>query len=139
MKVKINSNQNSSSVSPAGASVQNALVPITVAGVVVPSKELGTNGWQRRFRLICANGVQYAIEASPEWRNVLSRYEWEEVKVVGLLNKAIMAIILQKLFPVGPDGSGLSMAKFAVKGVCRLAKDVFRKPEGLVAAKLALG
>jgi len=134
----MNFDQQNSAEAPAGASIEHALLPIAVAGVVIPSKEIGPSGWQRSFRLACPNGVLYVIETSAKWQSVLARYKWGEVKVVGLLNKARMAIIVQKLFPVGPNDSGLNMAGFAIRRVRRITKEIFGDAGDLLAASAAL-
>ena len=89
---------------PAQRYVENILTPISLSGVVIPwSKEL-REGQNSDFKLVCSSGLEYFIVADSEWRDILSWYSWEEVKVIGLLNVSNMTIIPQKVFPKGPTG-----------------------------------
>lgn len=89
---------------PARRYVENILTPISLSGVVIPwSKEL-REGQNSDFKLVCSSGLEYFIVADSEWRDVLSWYSWEEVKVIGLLNVSNMTIIPQKVFPKRPTG-----------------------------------
>jgi hypothetical protein len=84
--------------------VENVLTPISLSGVVIPwSKEI-RKGQSSDFKLVCSSGLEYFIVTDSEWRDILSWYSWEEVKVIGLLNVSNMTIIPQKVFPKGPTG-----------------------------------
>jgi hypothetical protein len=112
---------------------RSAWEPVTLRGVVIPA----TGGGEGSFRLACAGGAQYRIEASAGWKKTLVRHLWEEVRVVGLLNRSKKSILLQMLFPVGPSDSGLSMADFSVERIRRFVKEVFGNPGELVTAAAA--
>ncbi len=89
---------------PAQRYVENILTPISLSGVVIPWSKALSSGRNSDFKLVCSSGLEYFILADPEWRDVLSWYSWEEVKVIGLLNVSNMTIIPQKVFPKGPTG-----------------------------------
>lgn len=84
---------------------ENILTPVTLAGVVVPwTKKMMSDGRNSEYKLVCASGSEYFFVTDQEWREILSRHCWGDVKVKGLLNIANMTLIPQKVFPQGPDG-----------------------------------
>lgn len=83
---------------------ENRLTPVTLSGVIAPWSEKMTSGQTSDYKLVCLSGAEYFIVADSEWREVLARYCWDEVKVVGLLNLSTMTLIPQKVYPRGPTG-----------------------------------
>jgi hypothetical protein len=83
---------------------ENILTPVNLTGVVVPWIKALSGGRESEFKLVCASGLEYFFVADPEWKDDLSQYSWEEVKVIGLLNISNMTLIPQKVFPKGPRG-----------------------------------
>jgi hypothetical protein len=84
--------------------LENVLTPIKLSGVVEPWYKSLTGGRTSEFKLVCSSGLEYFFIADPDWRDILSQYCWNEVKVVGLLNVSNMTLIPQKVFPKGPRG-----------------------------------
>lgn len=91
-------------VKPGQRYVENILTPISLSGVVIPWSKALSGGRNSDFKLVCSSGLEYFIVADSEWRDVLSWYSWEEVKVIGLLNVSNMTIIPQNVFPKRPTG-----------------------------------
>jgi hypothetical protein len=83
---------------------ENILTPVKLRGVVVPWIKALSGGRESEFKLVCASGLEYFFVTDPELKNVLSKYIWEEVKVIGLFNISNMTLIPQKVFPKGPRG-----------------------------------
>ena len=83
---------------------ESVLTPISLTGVVVPWTKGLSGGRESEFKLVCSSGLEYFFVVDPEWKDVLSQYSWEEVKVIGLLNIANMTLIPQKVFPKGLRG-----------------------------------
>ncbi len=83
---------------------ENILTSATLSGVLTPWAKKLTGGRTSNYKLISHSGVEYFIVAGDEWREVLSTYCWEEVKVIGLLNVSNMMLIPQKIYPKGPTG-----------------------------------
>lgn len=86
---------------------ENILTPVTLSGVVAPWTESLSCGRTSDYKLISNSGLEYFIVADDEWREVLSTYCWEEVRVVGLLNVSNMTLIPQKVYPKGPTGENV--------------------------------
>lgn len=89
---------------PAQRYVENMLTPVSSSGVIVPWSKTFVGAQNSDFKLVCSSGLEYFIVADSEWRDILSWYCWEEVKVIGLLNVSNMTIIPQKFFRKGPSG-----------------------------------
>ena len=83
---------------------ENILTPVTLSGVVAPWTNSRNGGQASEYMLVSYSGLEYFIVADEEWREVLSTYCWEEVKVIGLLNVAKRTLIPQKVYPKGPTG-----------------------------------
>ncbi len=83
---------------------ENVLAPMSLTGIVVPRIRLLNRNQDSSFKLACFSGAEYDIITDSEWQEVLQRYRWEEVKIVGLLNLADLTLIPQKVFPKGPRG-----------------------------------
>ena len=86
---------------------ENILTPVSLTGVVAPWSESLSSSRNSDYKLISSSGLEYFIVADKEWREVLSSYCWEEVRVIGLLNISNMTLIPQKLFPKGPTGENV--------------------------------
>ena len=87
--------------------LENILTPVTLSGVVAPWTKNLSGGRTSDYKLIRNIGLEYFIVADDEWREVLSTYCWEEVRVVGLLNVSNMTLIPQKVYPKGPTGENV--------------------------------
>lgn len=97
-----------------GNFAENLLTPVNLLGVVVPSGLKPTGVKDSHYKLVRPNGIQYFLVANREWRGVLSRFTWEEVRVIGLLNTETKTIIPQKVFPKGPKGEKESVIDLAI-------------------------
>jgi hypothetical protein len=80
------------------------LTSVTLYGVIVPWTKPMADGRTSDYKLASVSGFEYFIIADAEWKAVLSRHCWEEVKVKGLLNVSTMTLVPQKVFPKGPTG-----------------------------------
>ncbi len=96
--------QSRSVIASPGRYSDNKLTPVTLSGVIAPWSEKMTSGQTSDYKLVCLSGAEYFFVADAEWRNVLARYCWDEVKVIGLLNLSDMTLIPQKVYPRGPTG-----------------------------------
>ena len=103
---------------------ENILVPVTLSGIVVPCSRAMDYEEAYEYKLACANGAEYLIEADAKWGEVLSTYVWQEVKVKGLLNLDKMTVVLQRVFPRGPSGDRGNIAAFAGQRGRELIKKV---------------
>ena len=65
---------------------ENVLTPVSLSGVISPWTENLGVAHNSDYKLISYSGLEYFIVADSEWREILSTYCWEEVKVIGLLN-----------------------------------------------------
>lgn len=83
---------------------EGALTPVILTGVVLPWDKPMNDGRTSDFKLVCSSGSEYFIVADSHWRQELSHYRWEEVKIKGLLNAAHMTLVPQRVFPKGPSG-----------------------------------
>lgn len=125
---------------PAERYSENVLTPVSLTGVVIPW-EKGLNGGRNSdYKLVCSSGLEYFIVADREWKEVLSFYRWEEVKVIGLLNVSNMTIIPQKVFPKGPTGEKENMIHLArwkgsefVKKIAKNLNDLVLVPAAICA------
>ena len=88
---------------------EHFLAPVTVVGVILPSEIPSDDNEKMHFKLSCATGQEYQILESSKMRNLLSLYCWKEVKVVGLIDRAQMTLIPQKVIPKGPDGESSNL------------------------------
>lgn len=93
---------------------ENVLTPVNLTGTVVPCINTLCGGNESEFKLVCSSGLEYFFVADLEWKGVLSRYSWENVSVVALLNISNMTLLPQKVFPKGPRGDA------PTAGCCRL-------------------
>lgn len=84
--------------------VENVLTPVKLSGVVVPWIKTLSGGRESEFKLVCSSGLEYFFIADSQWKDILTQYCWNDVKVVGLLNIRNMTLIPQKVFPKGPHG-----------------------------------
>ena len=84
--------------------LESDFTSVALSGIVVPRKNEPGTIRNFDYNLVSASGLEYFLVANREWRNVLSAYSWEEVKIVGLLNTANRTLIPQKVFPKGPKG-----------------------------------
>ncbi len=78
--------------------------PVTISGVVIPWKKIFSREKKSEYNLVCPSGVSYLIVADSEWRDILSEYTWQQVKVKGLLNVSKMTILPENILPNGPNG-----------------------------------
>lgn len=78
--------------------------PVTLFGVIVPWSQDFGEGRASDFKLTCASGAEFFILADENWRPVLTRHCWEDVKVIGLLNMSNMTLVPRKIFPKGSPG-----------------------------------
>ncbi len=114
---------------------ENILTPVTLSGVVAPWTESLSGARTSDYKLISNNGLEYFIVANREWREVLSTYCWEEVRVIGLLNIANMTLIPQKVYPKGPTGENvIDLASWRSK---KFVKKVFKNLNDLVVIPVA--
>ena len=111
---------------------ENILTPVTLNGVVVPWVKVLSDGRHSDYRLACASGVEYFIVADQEWKEVLSQYCWEEVKVKGLLNISNLTLIPQKIFPKGPTGERDNIIDLATGKSRELIKKLTKNVNDLV-------
>ena len=81
---------------------ESVLTPVNLTGVIVPWIKALSGGRESEFKLVCSSGLEFFFLTDSEWKDVLSNYSWEEVRVVGLLNRSNMTLIPQKVFPKGP-------------------------------------
>ena len=108
---------------------ENILTPVNLTGVVVPWIKMFSSGHDSEFKLVGSSGLEYFFVVDSEWRDVLSQYSWEDVRVVGLLNIYNMTLIPQKVFPKCPRGEIENVIDLAAwKGrdlVKKLVKNVY--------------
>lgn len=117
---------------------ENILKPVTLSGVVAPwNKSLG-GGRTSDYKLVSDSGLEYFIVADSEWRDVLSRYCWEEVKVIGLLNVSNMTLIPQKVYPKGPTGEKENVIDLAAWKSKALVKKLIKNVNDLVVVPAAV-
>lgn len=86
---------------------ENILTPVNLSGVVAPWSKNLNGGATSDYKLVSYSGIEYFIVADREWREVLSAYCWQEVKVIGLLNVSNMTLIPQKVHPKDPEGENV--------------------------------
>jgi hypothetical protein len=86
---------------------ENILTPVNLSGTLVPSAERPNCEQTSDYKLIGYSGLEYFIISDDEWREVLSTYCWEEVRILGLLNASNMTVIPQKVYPKGPKGENI--------------------------------
>ena len=121
-----------------GGYSENVLTPVTLFGVVVPwTKSMG-DGRTSDYKLACSSGVEFFIVADSEWRQVLSHYCWEDVKVKGLLNVSNMTLVPQKVFPKGPTGERDNVIDFAAWRGRDLVKKLTKNVTDLVLVPAAV-
>jgi hypothetical protein len=108
---------------PVTRHTENVLKPVTLSGVLTPESQSIGNDKASNYKLISYGGIEYFIVADAEWREVLSQYSWEEVKVIGLLNLSNMTLIPQKIYPKGPTGEKEKLIDLAG----RRSKDLIEK------------
>ena len=111
---------------------ENILTPVSLSGVISPWVSSFGSAHSSDYKLISYNGLEYFIVANPEWREILSTYCWEEVKVVGLLNISNMTLIPQKVYPKGPSGEKESVIEWAASKSDELAKKMIKNINDLV-------
>lgn len=86
---------------------ENTLTPVSLSGVVTPWNQVLSNGGTSDYKLVSYSGLEYFIIADKEWREVLTIFCWQEVKVIGLLNVSNMVLIPQKVYPKGPEAENV--------------------------------
>ncbi len=111
---------------------ENILTPVSLSGVISPWIENLGVAHTSDYKLISYNGLEYFIVADPEWREILSTYCWEEVKVIGLLNISNMTLIPQKVYPKGPSGEKESVIEWASSKSDELVKKMIENVNDLV-------
>jgi hypothetical protein len=101
---------------------------VTLFGVIIPWSPSPSDKREEEFKLACESGLEYILVADSEWRNVLSNYCWQDVKIKGLLNISNMTLVPRKIIPKGPKGEKENVIDMAAwKGqdlVRKLAKNV---------------
>jgi hypothetical protein len=118
--------------------VENVLIPVNLAGVVVPwSKSIGREG-ESQFKLVCTNGREYFFVPDPEWNEVLSGYSWDWVKVIGLLNIQNATIIPQKVYPKYPHEKIKNVIQIADRRGRSLLKKVVKNLNDFVVIPIAV-
>ncbi|HVK62227.1 MAG TPA: hypothetical protein VM432_11780 [Bdellovibrionales bacterium] len=120
------------SETPVGGYRENKLTPVTLAGVIAPWTEKMASGQTSDYKLVCLSGMEYFIVADSEWREVLARYCWDEVKVIGLLNLSDMTLIPQKVYPRGPTGEKENVIDLAAWKSRDLIKKAFKNINDLI-------
>lgn len=83
---------------------ESFLTPVSLVGVIVPTRMPTDDREDSEFKLVTLSGVEYLILTDSDWERVLENYRWEEVRVRGLLNAATMTIVPQWVVPHGPTG-----------------------------------
>ncbi|MBL7669708.1 MAG: hypothetical protein JNM39_04425 [Bdellovibrionaceae bacterium] len=117
---------------------ENILTPVTLSGVVASwNKSLG-GGRTSDYKLVSYSDLEYFIVADSEWRDVLSHYFWEEVKVIGLLNISNMTLIPQKVYPKGPTGEKEYVIDLPAWKSKALVKKLIKNINDLVAVPAAV-
>ncbi len=111
---------------------ENILTPVSLSGVISPWVENLGVAHTSDYKLISYNGLEYFIVANPEWREILSTYCWEEVKVIGLLNISNMTLIPQKVYPKGPSGEKESVIEWASSKSDELVKKIIKNLNDIV-------
>lgn len=115
---------------------ENTLTPVTLSGVVAPWTQSLSNGRMSDYKLVSYSGLEYFIVADDEWRELLTTYCWEEVRIIGLLNISNMTLIPQKIFPKGPSGENvIDLASWKSK---QLAKRLIKNVNDLVVIPAAV-
>lgn len=117
---------------------ENILKPVTLSGVISPWNKSLDGGRRSDYKLVSYSGLEYFIVADSEWRDVLSRYCWEEVKVIGLLNVSNMTLIPQKVYPKGPTGEKENVIDLAAWKSKSLVKKLIRNVNDLVVVPAAV-
>ena len=120
-------NQHHPLTKPSKGYSENILTPVNLSGVVVPWVKVLSAGKESEFKLVCSSGLEYFFIADPEWKDVLTKYCWEEVKVIGLLNISNMTLIPQKVFPKGPRGEMENVIDLAAWKARNLVKKLAKK------------
>lgn len=83
---------------------EKRLAPVKLTGVVIPCNPLPNAPTQSNFKLVCPNGLECYFSTDKNWSTILNRYSWDEVKVIGLVNKSNLSLIPQKIYPKQPIG-----------------------------------
>lgn len=111
---------------PSKGYAENNLTPVTVSGVIATWNKSLNSSRTSDYKLMSYSGLQYFIVADNDWREVLSSYCWEDVKVIGLLNASNMTLIPQKVYPKGPtDEDVIDLASWKSKDlVKKMVKNV---------------
>jgi hypothetical protein len=117
---------------------ENILTPVTLSGVLAPCNQGLVCERSSDYKLVSYSGHEYFLVADNEWRAVLSRYCWEEVKVIGLLNVAKMTLIPQKVYPKGPTGEKENVIDLAAWKSKEFIKKMARSVNDLVAIPSAV-
>jgi hypothetical protein len=102
---------------------QNNLSTVSLSGVIVPWTRILGRGRVSAFKLVSNNGLEYPIVPAPEWKDVLSCYSWEEVRVFGLLDSDDLSLIVMRVFPKGPKGE----KDFLIDLLSRKGRDLVSK------------
>ncbi len=121
---------------PSKGYAENILTPVTLSGVIAPWTKSLNGGRTSDYKLISYSGLEYFIVADNEWREILSKYCWEDVKVIGLLNTSNMTLIPQKVYPKGPTGENvINLASWKSK---ELVKKIVKNVNDLVVIPAAV-
>lgn len=78
------------------------LSSVKLSGFVVPSMQKLNDGTESFYKLVCSDWIEYYFVPDRKGSEVLKRYKWKEVNVIGLLRSNEPVIIPQKIFPKGP-------------------------------------
>lgn len=118
---------------------RTVLKPVTLLGVIAPWDKSFGGGLESIYKLVSYGGGEYFIVADSKWREILSRYCWEEVKVVGLLNVSNMTLIPQKVYPKGPSGSKEDVVDLVERKSGALVRRLIKNLNDLIVVPAAAG
>ncbi|MGZ3745058.1 MAG: hypothetical protein ACXWRE_08855 [Pseudobdellovibrionaceae bacterium] len=111
---------------------ENILTPVNLPGTVVPWSKALSNGRESDFKLMGPDGPEYFIVADAEWRGILSFYCWEEVQVIGFVNRTNRTLIPQKIFLKGQRGEVESILDLTLEKNRELRKKLIRNLNDLI-------
>ncbi len=117
---------------------ENILTPVNLTGVIMPWIKEMSGERDSEFKLVCPSGLEYFFIADSEWKNILARYNWNQVKVIGLLNVSNMTLIPQKVIPTNPPAEMENVIDLAHWKGRNLIKKLVKNMNDLVVAPTAV-
>lgn len=107
-------------------SKKNSLTNVSLSGVLAPCRPSLNQEQNLNYRLLGYSGLEYFLISDKEWRETLSRYSWQEVKIVGLLNISNKTLIPQKIYPKGPIAAKMNQNQPAVLSGKKIFKNFIK-------------